>query len=255
MMIFKIGFLEFSLKDLIDILLVSFLIYKLYQVMEGTRAVKMIAGLILILILSFFVEAFEMSGMSWIIGNIKTVWIILFVIVFQPELRRILILVGQSRLLRAFFKVRERKIFDSIATAACELSQKGYGALIVLVRDMGIRAIVETGISIQAKVSSSLIVSIFSSHSPLHDGAIIINEDIIEAAKCILPLTQNPDIDKTIGTRHRAALGISEESDAVIVVVSEETGRISIAHKGQLISGLNYNSLMDMFSKMFQTSY
>lgn len=254
-MIFKIGFLEFSLKDLIDILLVSFLIYKLYQVMKGTRAVKMIAGLILIVVLSFFVEAFEMSGMSWIIGNIKTVWIILFVIVFQPELRRILILVGQSRLLRAFFKVRERKIFDSIATAACELSQKGCGGLIVIVRDVGVRAIVETGISIQAKVSSSLIVSIFSPHSPLHDGAIIINEDIIEAARCILPLTQNPDIDKTMGTRHRAALGISEESDAVIVVVSEETNKISIAHKGQLISDLNYNSLMDMFSKMFQSNY
>lgn len=254
MELFQIGFLELTIRDFVDISLVGFLLYKLYQVMRGTRAVQMIAGLVLIVLISFFVEAFEMSGMSWIIRNIRTVWIILFVIIFQPELRRLLIHVGQSRFLRSFVKFREYKVLETIASSACELSQKRYGGLIVMVRETGMRAIAETGVSLQAKVSESLIVSIFSPRSPLHDGAVIINEDLIETAKCILPLTQNPNIDPALGTRHQAALGVSEETDAVVIVVSEETGKISVAQNGKLTSGLDCKSLLDILSKSFQVS-
>ena len=252
MELFQIGFFELSLKDIVDISLVTFLVFKLYQVISGTRAAPMIIGLILIVVISFFVETFNMSGMSWIIGNIKTVWIILFVIIFQPELRRLLIHVGQSRVLRSFVKVREKKVLEAVANAAVELSGKRIGALIVITIDTGIRAITETGISLQAKVSKSLIVSIFSPRSPLHDGAIIITEDLIEAAKCILPLTDNPNIDQSLGTRHQAAWGISEESDAVVVVVSEETGKISFVKGGEMTSGLNQDSLIKLLSKSFR---
>jgi len=252
--IFNIGFLEFTFRDLIDILLVTFLIYKLYQVMSGTRAAQMIFGLILIVVISFVVEIFKLEGMSWIIRNIKTVWIILFVIIFQPELRRLLIQAGQSKIFKPFVKLSDSKIIESLASAANELSQKRYGGLIVIARETGIKAIIETGIQLQAKVTDSLIVSIFSPRSPLHDGAVIINEDMIEAAKCILPLTQNPNIDPIFGTRHQAALGVSEETDAVVIIVSEETGKISIALKGKFKTDLNYNSLIKNLSKLLNVS-
>ncbi|MFC1562909.1 diadenylate cyclase CdaA [candidate division KSB1 bacterium] len=248
--IFQVGFLDFTFRDLIDILLVAFLLYKLYQVMSGTRAAQMIGGLVLIVIISFVVEIFKLEGMSWIITNIKTVWIILFVIIFQPELRRLLIHAGQSRILRLFVKLSEYKVIELLATAACELSQKRYGGLIVITRETGLKAIIETGTILQAKITNSLIVSIFSPRSPLHDGAVIINEDLIEAAKCILPLTDNPNIEPELGTRHQAALGVSEETDAVVIVVSEESGIISVAHSGKLIRDLNYSSLVEFLSKL-----
>ena len=252
MELFQIGFLQISMRDFIDVSLVAVIVYKLYQVMSDTRAAQMIGGLALIVVISFFVEALQMSGMSWLIGNIKTVWIIAFVIIFQPEIRRLLIQVGQSRVIRSFFKVGEYKVLEEIASAACELSEKRYGALIVMVRDTGIKTIVETGIALQAKASKELIVSIFSPRSPLHDGAVIIHEDFVEAAKCILPLTQSLVLDQSLGTRHQAALGISEESDAVVIVVSEESGKISIAQDGKLTRGLKHNSLMEELSKSFR---
>ena len=254
MNIFQIGFLDFSFRDLIDILFVAFILYKLYQVMSGTRAAQMMVGLVLIVVISFFVEIFKMEGMTWIINNIKTVWIILLVIIFQPELRRLLIYLGQSRILRLFFKLKEYKVIEAIAIAVSELSQKRFGGLIVIRRDTGLKAIVETGTSLQAKITDSLIVSIFSPRSPLHDGALIINGDLIEAAKCILPLTQNPNIDPKLGTRHRAALGVSEETDAVVVIVSEETGKISIAFEGNLIMELSHDSLIGHLSKLLHIS-
>ena len=254
MNIFQLGFLDFSFRDLIDILFVAFILYKLYQVMSGTRAAQMMVGLVLIVIVSFFVEIFKLEGMTWILKNVKTVWIILLVIIFQPELRRLLIYLGQSKILRLFFKLKEYKVIESIANAAVELSQKRLGGLIVITRDTGLKAIIETGISLQAKITDSLIVSIFSPRSPLHDGALIINGDLIEAAKCILPLTQNPNIDPKFGTRHQAALGVSEDTDAVVVTVSEETGKISIAVEGKLTSELSYDSLIKHLSELLHIS-
>lgn len=250
--LFSIAFLRVSIKDLLDIFLVSFVFYKLYQVLQGTRGSQMVAGLIVIMIASVIVQGLNMSGMSWVIKNIQTVWVIAFVILFQPELRRLLTVVGQSRLIRMFVKVEQSPVLHSVANAAIECSQRRYGALIVLRRETGLKAIIESGVSIDAKVSDALLVSIFSPKSLLHDGAVIIYQDTIEAAKCLLPLTQNPNIDRRLGTRHRAGIGISEESDVIVIIASEETGTISVADDGKIIRDLDMDSLFNYLLSAFK---
>ena len=242
--LFRIGFLSFGIIDLLDIILVTYILYKLYFIMHRTRAVQMFTGLVFIFVISFFAQALDMQEMAWLFRNLRTVWLIAFVILFQPELRRALILIGQSRFIRFFTKEKTNVVVEEIARGAIELSQRGYGALIVIVRDIGVKIIVETGVRIQSLVTSSLIVSIFNPRSPLHDGAIVIQNDIIEAAKCILPLSRNPMLEYRWGTRHRAAIGMSEESDAIIIIVSEETGAISIAQHGEIISGIDKDNLV-----------
>lgn len=250
--LFHIGFIKVTLFDILDILVISVILYKLYFFIRGSRAAQMFVGLVLILIVSLLTRLFNMSGMTWIFDSMKTVWLIAFVIIFQPELRRMLIFLGQSRIIRYFVKVSSSKTFDEVIKAAVELSNRRYGGLIVVTRDMGIKSIAETGIQIQAEVSSPLISSIFNPKSPLHDGAIIIQNDIIEAAKCILPLSQAPNIDPHLGTRHRAALGLAEESDAIVVVVSEETGKISIAKDGVLIQDLDKETIRNVLYNAFK---
>jgi len=241
--IFHIGFLPVTFIDLLDILLVALILYKLYFIMHKTRAVQMFIGLIIIFSISFLAEALNMQETTWIFRNLRTVWIIAFVILFQPELRRVLTLMGQSKFIRFFTKEQNSQVIDEIVQGAVELRRRGYGALMVFMRDTGLRTIVESGIALESMVSSSLIVSIFNPRSPLHDGAIVISNDIIKAAKCILPLTRNPTAEHRWGTRHRAALGISEETDAVVLVVSEETGKISIVENGDMRFDLNKEEL------------
>ncbi len=252
MSLFQVGFLKVTLLDILDILVISFILYKIYFFLRNSRAAQMFVGLAIILIVSLITRLFNMSGMTWIFDNLKTVWLIAFVIIFQPELRRMLIFVGQSRIIRYFIKVSSGKTFDEVIKAAVELSKRRYGALIVMTRDTGIKSITETGIRIQAEVSAPLITSIFNARSPLHDGAIIIQNDIVEAAKCILPLSQSPSLGPHFGTRHRAALGLAEESDAVILVISEETGRISVALDGQLVQNLDESDLQSIFFDAFK---
>lgn len=253
--LFKIGFLTISLIDLVDIAIISFIIYKMYLFIRGSRAAQMFIGLILILILSVFVQLLGLSGLNWIIENLRTIWLIAFVILFQPELRRLLIYLGQTPLLRKLFKVSiDKRMTEDVVKAAMELSKRGFGGLIVMVGNAGIKSIIETGQSIQAKVSVPLIVSIFNPRSPLHDGAVVIQNDIIESAQCILPLSQNPNFERQYGTRHLAAIGLSEESDAVVVVVSEETGKVSLAHRGTLHSDLDYNKLRSMLIELLHVT-
>jgi len=241
--LFSLGFLRVSIIDILDLMLVTFIFYKLYRVLHGTRGSQMIVGLVVILVTSFIVQGLNMSGMSWIIQNIQTVWVVAFVILFQPELRRLLIVVGQSRFVRMFIRVEQSTVLQSVAEAAIECSQRHYGALVVLRREAGLKSIIESGETIDASVSVALLVSLFSPKSLLHDGAVIIFQDTIEAAKCLLPLSQNPHIDPRLGTRHRAGLGISEESDAVVLIVSEETGAVSVAENGKLNRDLDYDTL------------
>lgn len=253
MELFHIGFIRFTLIDLIDILLVTYVFHKLYEIMRGTRASQMFAGLILILIVSVLVGTFGLKGMSWLVDSIAQVWVIAFVILFQPELRRLLIQLGQGRLVQRFFKMRTTRIIDVVVKSALDLSQRRYGALLMLQRDMGLRAIIESGVKLQAEASAELIVSIFFPRTPLHDGAMVINGSVIEAARCILPLTQNPNIDPSLGTRHRAALGATEESDAAVVVVSEETGLISLAYKGEFTDrGMSDELLRERLQHIFE---
>lgn len=253
MELFKIGFLRVTVIDVLDIAIISYILYKLYLFIRGSRAAQMFIGLVLILIASVFVQLFGFSGLNWIIENLRTIWLLAFVILFQPELRRILIYIGQIPLIRKLLKVTiTRRMTEEVVKASFELSKRGFGGLIVLVRNAGIKSILETGQSIQAKVSVPLIVSIFNPRSPLHDGAIVIQNEIIESVQCILPLSQNPALAPHYGTRHRAALGLSEESDAAIVVVSEETGKISLAFEGTLHTDLDYSKLRKMLNDVLQ---
>ncbi len=250
--LFRIGFLPFGLIDLLDIILVTYILYRLYFIMHRTRAIQMFTGLVLIFVVSFFTQALNMQEMAWLFSNLRTIWLIAFVILFQPELRRVLILMGQSRLVRFLTKEKTNVVLEEIVRGSIELSQRGYGGLIVIVRDIGVRTIIETGIRIQSLVTASLIVSIFNPRSPLHDGAIVIQNDIIEAAKCILPLSRDPTMEYRWGTRHQAAIGLSEESDALTIVVSEETGAISIAKNGEMVSDINKNTLLETLNEMIR---
>ncbi len=250
-MLFRIGFLPITFIDIIDVALVTTIFFELYQFLKGSVAIRMFIGLLVILFISILGELLSMSALTWLMSSLKTVWVLAFVIIFQPELRRLLIYVGQSRLIRAFVHVGELKFIDHIIDSCKDLSKKNFGALIVLVRDMSLKSIVETGINLEAQVSEQLISSVFNPRSPLHDGALIIQNDIALAAKCLLPLSQRPDIDPALGTRHRAALGMSEQSDALIVVVSEETGMISYAENGKLTRGLTESLLRKKLDEIF----
>ncbi|HDP99974.1 MAG TPA: TIGR00159 family protein [bacterium] len=248
--LFKIGFLTITLIDLLDIAIISYILYRLYFFIRGSRAAQMFIGLILILVASVVVQLLGLSGLNWIFANLQTVWLIAFVILFQPELRRILIYLGQSPLIRRILKVSvSRRLTEEVLKAAIELSKRSLGGLIVIVQNTGVKSIVETGQKIQAEISVPLMVSIFNPRSPLHDGAVIIQNEMIEAAQCLLPLSQKPDLDSKFGTRHRAALGLSEETDAVIVVISEETGKISLAYEGELYPELDYNKLRERLNE------
>ncbi len=232
--LFKIGFLPVTVMDIIDILIMSFVIFKTYNFIRGSRAAQMLAGLIIILILSVIAPLAHLRGISWILNNLRTVWLVAFVILFQPELRRMLIHIGQNRVIRFFVKVSGNKMIEEVLEAVFALRAKGYGALIVLARETGLKSVIESGVRLQAEVSSELILSVFNPRSPLHDGAIVIQNDVIESARCILPLIEHAQATKNLGTRHRAALGLSEETDAMVIVVSEETGRVSLAITGEL---------------------
>lgn len=250
-MLIKIGFLPITIIDILDIMLVSFLFYELYEFLRGSIAARMLIGLVVILLISVVGDVFNMSALSWIMSNLKTVWVIAFVIIFQPELRRLLIYLGQSRLVRAFVRVGEPQFIEDVITATMEMSTKNFGALIVMLRDMGVKSVLETGVQLQAQVSKPLINAVFNPRSPLHDGALVIRQEIALAAKCILPLSQNPAIDPSLGTRHRAAIGISEQSDAIVVVVSEETGMISVVEDGKMVRGLTEDMLRTRLNQAF----
>jgi diadenylate cyclase len=243
--LFKIGFLDVTLVDLIDVALVSFIFYKLYMVMRGTVAAQIFVGLILILAFSFISQAINLKAINWILRTLTDIWVIAFIVLFQPELRRLLVLVGRNKVVRMFLKLNVEESLEEVAGAAAELARKHHGMLVVMIRATALRTMVETGVSLQARVSKPLLVSIFNPRSPLHDGAVVVHDRTAEAARVTLPLSQTNRIGETVlGMRHRAALGISEQADVVSVVVSEETGAISIADNGLLVRGLSPQELL-----------
>jgi len=234
--LFKIGFIKVSLIDIIDIILVTWIFYKVYQYFKETRAGQMLIGLIILLIASFLFNAFGISATSWLINQFQTIWVVAFVILFQPEIRRLLIYVGQTRFFRTIFRVGNSRSFEAIVDASLQLSSTKCGALIVVQRETGLRIYKETGTPIKGEVTSGLLLSIFNPGSPLHDGAVILQNTLVEAAGCILPLTESEMIAPDMGTRHRAALGLTEETDAIVIVVSEERGAIAAAEDGRFVN-------------------
>lgn len=242
--LFKIGFLTITLSDIIDITIVSFIFYKLYSTLRGTVAAQIFVGLLIILLISFIAQLIHLKAVSWLLKLITDVWVLAFVILFQPEIRRVLVLLARNPVIKNIFRVEVKMPVDIIVEAAFELSQHQHGALIVLIKSSGIRGFAETGELLNARLTKSLLTSIFFPRSPLHDGAVIIKGDIIEAARCTLPLSQLTKWnDETLGMRHRAGLGISEQVDVLCIIVSEETGSISIAENGVLEKSFSKQSL------------
>ena len=236
MNLFEISFIKFTLTDLFDLVLISFIFSYAYSYFRGTRGGQMLIGLLILFFAGFLVNILGFRATSWLLNLFQTVWVVVFVILFQPEIRRLLTSLGQNRILRKLFQIEKLSIQDEIISCINEIKNNKWGAIIVFERENSLKNISSDGVTMGAVFSPELLVSIFNPSSPLHDGAVIIHSNIIEAAACILPLTESKTLNPEMGTRHRAALGISEESDAIALVLSEETGKISIAENGYFIS-------------------
>lgn len=223
------------ITDIIDIAIIAFVVYKLFSLLRDTRAEQVLKGFILVLIFASFADIFNLNAVSWLMNQFLTVSLVFIIVVFQPELRSALERIGRGRkIFIADSKKKYEKTIDEIVMATSSLSRQKIGALIVLERKVGLNDIIESGTRLGADVSSELLINIFIPNTPLHDGAVVIAKDAIAAAACYLPLTTSNTVSKELGTRHRAALGISEKSDCVVVVVSEETGVISLVENGEI---------------------
>jgi diadenylate cyclase len=243
---------DFWLLDILDIFLVAVLFYRLLILVKGTRSAQMYVGLLVIVLIGIAAREFDLIAIRWISDSLKTVWLIAFVIIFQPELRHALAQFGRTRYFRSFLRGESYGVLGEVVRGVETLAERRQGALIALERNVGLRNFVDTGTRLDAKVTAELLVTLFSPGSPLHDGAVILREDTMIAASCILPLSTNPRAVGVLGTRHRAALGLSEESDAAVVVVSEETGGISIAYRGQMKRNLDEGQLRSDLVQIFR---
>lgn len=230
----RFAFLLPSLKDLLQILIVAVGLYYVLRLLARTRAMQMLLGLLLLAAAYFAARFLGLDLIERILYVIFQYGAIAALIVFHPELRNALARLGQSRMLTFFNRMEESEIVEELVETVERLSRAKIGAIIAIQRDVGLDEYAETGTRIQARVSADILVSIFAPYGPLHDGAVLIEGDTIIAAGVILPLTQFPVVDKSLGTRHRAAIGLSEETDALVIVVSEETSQISIAQRGRL---------------------
>lgn len=233
---------------IIDITIVIFLMYCFFKIVRGSRAWQLIKGIALLIIATWMSGLFNLKILNWILTGIMNLGVIAIIVIFQPELRRALEQLGTNKLTQFFgidkdLSTKTKEDIYKVVIAATELSKTKTGALIVLERDIKIQDIIATGIPMNAEVSPQLLVNIFEPKTPLHDGAVVISGNKIAAAACVLPLADDKDIAKELGTRHRAAIGISKESDSIIVVVSEETGKISVAKDGTLIADVREDVL------------
>ena len=233
---------------IIDITIVIFLMYCFFKIVRGSRAWQLIKGIALLIIATWMSGLFNLKILNWILTGIMNLGVIAIIVIFQPELRRALEQLGTNKLTQFFgidkdLSTKTKEDIYKVVIAATELSKAKTGALIVLERDIKIQDIIATGIPMNAEVSPQLLVNIFEPKTPLHDGAVVISGNKIAAAACVLPLSDDKDIAKELGTRHRAAIGISKESDSIVVVVSEETGKISVAKDGTLIADVREDVL------------
>ncbi|MFA5575864.1 MAG: diadenylate cyclase CdaA [Tissierellaceae bacterium] len=251
-------FSNMRIRDIVDIIIVALAFYKVFKLIRETRAEQLIKGIFAIFVFEKISGEgwLELYTINWILRNTMTVGVIAILIVFQPELRRGLEYIGRSSFFtKSFLEIKGEslsKTVEEIVEACASLSRQKIGALIVLERETGLNEVVETGTLIDGTVSSNLLINIFIPNTPLHDGAVVIKEDTIKAAACFLPLTDNMNLSKELGTRHRAALGISERSDSLSIIVSEETGSISIAENGSLARHLDAKTLKQILIDMYK---
>ena len=251
MTLFTIGFLRFTLIDLADVLLVGYFFYRFLLLLRGARSIQLLAGLLLFFIIGLVSYWLNLSMIKWFISNIAGVGIIVLVVILQPELRRAFARFGQNKLLKMLLKSESKSAIDEIIRAVEKLSDMHYGALIVLENNVQLTNIVDSGKMLNATISQEILQSIFTPYTPLHDGAVIIKGDQVIAASCTLPLSQNPAYHRLHGMRHKAAVGVTEETDALAIVVSEETGQISYAGKGKLYRDIRLQELKSIIKEMF----
>lgn len=255
------AFIDIRLTDVIDVLLVAFLLYEVYNLLKGTAAINIFLGIIAIFGIWRLVNLLQMELLSEILGAFISVGFIALIVVFQPEIRQFLLLIGTPKFID---KARTRIPFlnlnfskpinldvDPIVTACRKLSANKTGALIILAKNNELRQYVETGRILEATISDELLMNIFFKNSPLHDGAVIIINNKIKSARCILPVSGNKKISVALGLRHRAAVGVTEKTDAIAVVVSEETGEVAYVKKGVIIRNVNFSHLKNFLEKEF----
>jgi len=225
--------------DIVDILVVAFITYKLFVYLSQTRAIQILIGLLVVLILSVIAKLLHLYTLSFIFNNLLTIGIFALIVIFQPEIRRILARIGEKQFGIFTSEEEAERVIEEIVRACAAMSEDRIGALIVIEREVNLDNYVEAGTLIDGIVSKELLITLFWPGTPLHDGATIIRKDRVYKAGAFLPLSLNPQLPQTIGTRHRAAIGITEETDAVAIVVSEETGAVSVAYAGKLIKNLD----------------
>jgi diadenylate cyclase len=239
---FLVG-IEFGWWDVLDILIVAFIIYELLQFIRGTHAVQMAMGALLLVVLYWVSKLFDLETVNWMLRTFMPYLVFGVIVVFQAEIRKVLAHLGKTPLLGAFTAERGEEVVEEMVLAATALASQRTGALIVIEREMGLRSFIETGIALDAYVTYDLLISIFNPGTPLHDGAVIVQGNRIAAAACFLPLTVNPELSRQLGSRHRAAIGVTEDTDALAVVVSEETGTVSLMAGGRIRRGLDGKDL------------
>ncbi|RZS98306.1 diadenylate cyclase CdaA [Cecembia calidifontis] len=257
-LLFKIGFLDISIVNIIDITLVSMLIYQVYKLLRGSVAIKIFLGFLSIYLIYLLVSALKMELLSIILGQFMGVGVIAAIIIFAPEIRKFLLIIGRSSLLSnenflqelLFWKKRESQAFNinPIIEASKSLSGTNTGALMVISSNSELKFYAESGDILDAVVSKRLLVSIFNKYSPLHDGAVIIYNGKVKAARCILPVTER-DVPAQFGLRHRAAIGMSEATDTLVLVISEETGQVSLAKNGKILHNLSFQEVREFINE------
>ena len=239
--------------DILDIVIVSIVIYELLKLIRGTRAVQLAAGITSIVVLFYFSRYFQLETLNWLIRNFVGYVVFAAIVLLQADIRRALVHLGRARIFRRLNrKVSDDESVEELVVAAGNLATKKIGAIIVIERSIGLRNYIESGILLEAKLTYDLLVSIFQRLSPLHDGAVIIQGDRVAAAACFLPLTTNPRINRELGSRHRAAIGVTEENDSIAIVVSEETGRISLVEDGNVELGLDSEQLRERLKALLR---
>lgn len=251
----RIGFLPFDWLDLIDVIIVAFLVYQVYRLIRGTIAVQIALALLGLYAVSVVVRAAGFTTLRTLFGSVSEVFLLAVIIIFAPEIRQALLMVGRNPIIRRFMAQTPHETFlAEVIAAVDEMSRNRIGALIAFARSTGLRNYIETGTPIQAEVNRDLLTSIFFPNSPLHDGAVIIQGKKIEAARTILPVSDARDLDPHLGLRHRAAVGLSERTDAFVIVVSEETGRISIAEGGRIDVGVSLAEMEKRLQAAFSSA-
>ena len=235
-------------RDVLEVLVVAYAVYRVLLLFHGTRTLQILTGLVMLLAIYSAAWVLKLEMITYVLGFVVQYGAIALLVVFAPELRAALAHLGQARFARLFRQMEQREVAEEIVEAVERLSRSGIGAIVAIEREVSLDSWVESGSPMEAKVSSDLLTTIFTPYSPLHDGAVIVRGDTIIAAGCILPLSQTVLVDRSLGTRHRAALGLSDESDAIVVVVSEESARVSVAERGRLWRDLTPADLRDMLS-------